>query len=177
MKRREGRGGGMGRRGFGRSRERRGRGKKKKGRRKIHRPHVLRFYESEGNRFRERKGAALIALPARSRGLGTRSFFLPPSLPLPLPHRLFCSYPRPRFLAKLDISTCPNGSQRVQRWTNGGWKSIFSIRASSFNKMFNPELIVAFQASLFLFKPPGRNCVCDEEKKKKGKIFDEYNGV
>lgn len=43
--------------------------------------------------------------------------------------------------------------------------------------MFNPELIVAFQASLFLFKPPGRNCVRDEEKKKKGKIFDEYNGV
>lgn len=81
MKRREGRGGGMGRRGFGRSRERRGRGKKKKGRRKIHRPHVLRFYESEGNRFRERKGAALIALPARSRGLGTRSFFLPPPPP------------------------------------------------------------------------------------------------
>lgn len=81
MKRREGRGGGMGRRDFGRSRERRGRGKKKKGRRKIHRPHVLRFYESEGNRFRERKGAALIALPARSRGLGTRSFFLPPLPP------------------------------------------------------------------------------------------------
>lgn len=146
----------MGRRDFGRSRERRG--KKKKGRRKIHRPHVLRFYESEGNRFRERKGAALIALPARSRGLGTRSFFLP--LPLPLPHRLFCSYPRPPFLAKLDISTCPNGSQRVQRWTNGGWKSIFSIRVSSLNKMFNPELIVAFQASLFLFFATGKKlCV------------------
>lgn len=50
MKRREGRsgggGGGMGRRDFGRSANRRG-GEKKKGRRKIHRPHVLRFYESK----------------------------------------------------------------------------------------------------------------------------------
>lgn len=55
------------------------------------------FLRIQGNRFRDRKGAALIALPARSRGLGTRSFFLFP------PPILFLSL-RPPFLAKLDIS-------------------------------------------------------------------------
>lgn len=33
-----------------------------------------RFLRIQGNRFRDRKGAALIALPARSRGLGTILF-------------------------------------------------------------------------------------------------------
>lgn len=74
---------------------------KKKGRRREN-PSTPRatFLRIQGNRFRDRKGAALIALPARSRGLGTRSFSS--SLSLPLSH-VFCSYPPS--LTKLDIST------------------------------------------------------------------------
>lgn len=76
-----------------------------------------RFLRIQGNRFRDRKGAALIALPARSCGLGTILFhpLLSPFHPLARTLApLFCSYPRPPFLTKLDISTvtvtCPKES-------------------------------------------------------------------
>lgn len=120
MKRREGRGGGgdgMGRRDWSVCEQERG-GKEEGKKENPSTPRAT-FLRIQGNRFRERKGAALIALPARSRGLGTRSFFLLPlasSSPFPPPILFLSPAAFSRQTRYFDRATCPNGSQRVQRW-------------------------------------------------------------
>lgn len=143
MKRREGRGGGgggMGRRDFGRSANRRGGGKEEGKKENPSTPRAT-FLRIQGNRFRERKGAALIALPARSRGLGTRSFFLlPPASSSPFPPPILFLSPAAfsRQTRYFDRATCPNGSQRVQRWP----KDRQMGNGNQFSRFVLPERVI-----------------------------------
>lgn len=143
MKRREGRGGGgggMGRRDFGRSANRRGGGKEEGKKENPSTPRAT-FLRIQGNRFRERKGAALIALPARSRGLGTRSFFLLPlasSSPFPPPILFLSPAAFSRQTRYFDRATCPNGSQRVQRWP----KDRQMGNGNQFSRFVLPERVI-----------------------------------